>query len=567
MQQSNTDHSAEQLLQLLLNIALRYINVPLELAEQTINHTLEEMGLFVNADRVYVFDYDFTNNSCCNTFEWCAPGISPEIENLQHNSLDDIPQWVEAHKNGLEMYISDVPALPDNEAIKQILAPQGIKSILTIPMVNGSELLGFVGFDSVRAYHCYTQQERTLLAVFAQLLVNIKLRLRTLNQLSAEKARAEKAAQVKNEFLANVSHELRTPLNAIIGFTDLLLDDKSAAQSHLYLSKIKQASTLQLSLINDILDFSKFESDTLTLYPEQNSLSETVQQLDDLFSRQATDKALKLSFELDTKIPARLLFDQLRLTQVLTNLISNAVKFTDKGYVKCQITALGLSDSACRIQFRVKDTGIGIAPHSLDKICLAFSQADSSITRKYGGTGLGLAISSKLLKQMTSLLDIESVLGEGSCFSFILDLPIAKQSSEQFQQAPVAVPTSGISHYPSNKVLVAEDNSTNRLVIQKMLERFGLQVLLAEDGQQAIEQVALNKPNLILMDLQMPVMDGFEATRLIKSQYPDLPVIALSAAVLDEDRALAKASGVDAHLAKPLKMVDLELLLQQWLSS
>ena len=188
MQQASKDHSAEQLLQLLLNIALRYINVPLELAEQTINHTLEEMGLFVNADRVYVFDYDFTNNSCCNTFEWCAPGISPEIENLQHNSLDYIPQWVEAHKNGLEMYISDVPALPDNEAIKQILAPQGIKSILTIPMVNGSELLGFVGFDSVRAYHCYTQQERTLLAVFAQLLVNIKLRLRTLNQLSAEKA-------------------------------------------------------------------------------------------------------------------------------------------------------------------------------------------------------------------------------------------------------------------------------------------------------------------------------------------------------------------------------------------
>jgi signal transduction histidine kinase len=567
MQESISDHSAEQLLQLLLNIALRYINVPLELAGQTINHTLEEMGLFVNADRVYVFDYDFTINSCCNTFEWCASGISPEIENLQHNSLDDIPQWVEAHKSGLEMYISDVQALPDDEAIKQILAPQGIKSILTIPMVNGSELLGFVGFDSVRAYHCYTQQERTLLAVFAQLLVNIKLRLRTLNQLSAEKARAEKAAQVKNEFLANVSHELRTPLNAIIGFTDLLLNDKSATQSYLYLSKIKQASTLQLSLINDILDFSKFESDTLTLYPEQNSLCETVQQLDDLFARQAADKGLKLSFELDTKIPARLLFDQLRLTQVLTNLISNALKFTDKGYVKCQINLLGLSDSACRIKFGVKDTGIGIAPHSLNKICLAFSQADSSITRKYGGTGLGLAISSKLLKQMASLLNIESVLGEGSCFSFILDLPIAKQSSDQLRQEPGAALMSGITHYPSSKVLVAEDNSTNRLVIQKMLERFGLQVLLAEDGQQAIEQVALNKPNLVLMDLQMPIMDGFEATRLIKSQYPDLPVIALSAAVLDEDRALAKASGVDAHLAKPLKMVDLELLLQQWLSS
>ena len=566
MQQASKDHSAEQLLQLLLNIALRYINVPLELAEQTINHTLEEMGLFVSADRVYVFDYDFTNNSCRNTFEWCAQGISPEIENLQHNSLEEIPQWVEAHKNGLEMYISDVPALPDGEAIKQILAPQGIKSILTIPMVNGSELLGFVGFDSVRSYHCYTQQERTLLAVFAQLLVNIKLRLRALNQLSAEKARAEKAAQVKNEFLANVSHELRTPLNAIIGFTDLLLSDESAAESHLYLTKIKQSSTLQLSLINDILDFSKFESDNLKLNPEQNSLLETIQQLEDLFARQAADKGLLLSFDLDGAIPQHLLFDQLRLTQILTNLISNAIKFTDRGHVKCRITLLEVTASTYRIQFSVEDTGIGIVSDSLDRICVAFSQADSSITRKYGGTGLGLAICSKLLTQMATQLDIQSSPGDGSCFSFILDLPLTASTTKLSPKVPDLAKSASLTQYPGAKVLVAEDNSTNRLVIQKMLERFGLKVLLAENGQQALAQLALQQPALVLMDLQMPVMDGFEATRLIKRQYPSLPVIALSAAVLDEDKAMAKASGVDAHLAKPLKMVELELLLQQWLS-
>ncbi len=384
----SNEPNPEQLLQLLLNIALRYINVPLELAEQTINHTLEEMGLFVNADRVYVFDYDFTENICSNTFEWCAQGITPEIHNLQRNSLDDIPQWVAAHKSGHEMYIADVPGLADEEAIKHILEPQGIKSILTIPMVNGAELLGFVGFDSVRCYHYYSEQERTLLAVFAQMLVNIKLRLRTLNLLQVEKQRAEIAAQVKSEFLANMSHELRTPLNAIIGFTDLVMEQGQQLDHNLYLAKIKQSSTILLALINDILELSKVESGSLQLYPEESTLSDILPQLNDLFASAAAEKGLQLRFKLDPHIPELLIFDQLRLTQILINLISNAIKFTESGVV-CFSAVLQQAESQfCDLMFSVEDTGIGIAPENLSKLCQAFSQADSSITRKYGGTGL-----------------------------------------------------------------------------------------------------------------------------------------------------------------------------------
>lgn len=555
---------ANELLQLLLKIALRYINVPLVQAEQTINLTLQEMGDFVQADRVYIFDYDFTANNCSNTHEWCAQGISPEIDNLQCTPLDFIPQWIQAHRAGQEMYIADVPGLPDGDGLKDILHPQGIKSILTIPMVNENELLGFVGFDSVRQYHVYSEQERTLLAVFAQMLVNIKSRIRTLHLLSVEKEKAQQAAQAKSDFLANMSHELRTPLNAIIGFTELISFSSLQPMQRDYLNKIHQSSTLLLSLINDILDFSKVESGKLELHPEPYHLSAIVRQLTDLFSQAALNKNLQLIFNLDPKLPDYFLLDPLRLTQILTNLLSNAIKFTEQGQVSCHVQLVSQLGRATRVNFSVADTGIGITAAQITKLCQAFTQADSSITRRYGGTGLGLAISNLLLEQMYSKLHIESTSGVGSRFSFEVELLQVEQPL-----APAKAPSlteSTASDFSGYRVMVVEDNSTNRLVIKKMLERLGLTVSLAEHGAEAVAKLIAEKPDLIFMDLQMPVMDGFAATKLIKQQLPDLPVIALSAAVLDEDRAMAKAAGVDAHLAKPVTTQQIINTLQQWLA-
>lgn len=559
-----THYDAHPLLQLLLKIALRYINVPLPEVSRTINLTLQEMGHFVNADRVYIFDYDFLDNTCSNTYEWCADGITPEITHLQRAPLDMIPQWVDAHRAGQEMYIADVPGLADDEAIKAILYPQGIKSILTIPMLNDGELLGFVGFDSVHTHHYYTVEERTLLAVFAQMLVNIKAREKTLQLLSQAKEKAEKAAKAKSEFVANMSHELRTPLNAIIGFAELLSYSGLSTSQVSYLDKIHQSSALLLNLINDILDFSKLEAGKLALHPEPVSVIALLQQLKDLFGKAATDKAIHLQFDVDEHLPECVLLDPLRLTQVLTNLLSNAIKFTEQGVVNLTIRYFGMRAASHVLRFEVSDTGIGIAKTQLSSLCQAFTQADNSITRRYGGTGLGLAITSNLLKQMHSQLDVMSTLGSGSRFSF--ELVVAAASATAIPH-DTALLQGAVADFTGASILVAEDNSTNRLVIRKMLERLGVKVVLAEDGAQAIAKAAQGKLDLVLMDLQMPVMDGFAATRQLKRHYPELPVIALSAAVLDTDKAMALAAGMDAHLAKPITTTTLVDILTRWLGT
>ncbi|CAM5221402.1 response regulator [Alishewanella longhuensis] len=558
------DGDTNRLFELLLKIALRYINVPLAEAHSTINLTLAEMGQFVNADRVYIFDYDFYNNTCSNTYEWCAAGITPEISHLQQTPIEAIPQWVNAHKNGQEMYIADVPALADDEPIKAILFPQGIKSILTLPMVNEGELLGFVGFDSVNTYHQYSEQERTLLAVFAQMLVNIKARIRSIALLSAAKEKAEQASKVKSDFVANMSHELRTPLNAIMGFAELLAFSELNETQSSYLEKITQSSDLLLNLINDILDFSKVEAGKLRLQPEPANLLVISTQLNNLFSHAAQDKGLTFTIELDPMLPESLYLDPLRLTQILTNLLSNAIKFTEQGEVKLSIGYFGQRQNAHVLRFQVKDTGIGIEATQLSSLCQAFTQADTSITRRYGGTGLGLAITSKLLEQMQSQLDVLSQPGMGSNFSFEIVVPSVTTTVHPVSKATLVVTTQDLS---AKRILVAEDNSTNRLVISKMLGKIGVQVVLAEDGAQAVAKAKEQHIDLVLMDLHMPVMDGFAATRLLKAQYPKLPVIALSAAVLDTDKAQAKAAGVDTHLAKPISLNALTMTLQQWLSN
>ncbi|MCC5853514.1 MAG: response regulator [Alkalimonas sp.] len=556
-----TDATGSELTDILLAIAERFINVPLAEAELLIADTLEQMGRFVDADRVYIFSYDFEHNTCSNTHEWCAEGISAEIEQLQHVSILHIPQWLNAHLQGEQMLYPDVPALPDDDPIKAILAPQEIKSIITIPMRHQGKLIGFVGFDSVRRFHHYDQQERKLLTVFAQMLVNLKERMDTMQLLDTAKQSAESAAQVKAQFLANMSHELRTPLNAITGFSELMQSLDLPAQAKNFNQKIQQASSHLLSVINDILDLSKIEANKLELKPEPVRLSRLMLELDDMMQMQAQRKGLSLQVSVDPVLHQPVMLDALRFNQVMINLVGNAIKFTHYGRVTVEFRVLEKDSDAVTLEVAVTDTGIGMSEDSIAQLFHAFHQLDTSITRQFGGTGLGLFISQGLLQKMQSALKVQSRPGEGSCFSFQLRLPFA--ATTELAERPSITPA-GQLH---GQVLLVEDDSTNRLLLRKMLERLGLSVREAEHGKAALAAVALQEPDIILMDIQMPVMDGLSATGLLRQQGFRKPILALSAGVMPEDIERSRNHQLDAHLTKPITLQGLRDGLSRWLRS
>ncbi|MEE2023833.1 response regulator [Alkalimonas mucilaginosa] len=554
-----TDDTGSELTDILLAIAERFINVPLAESEYLIADTLEQMGKFVDADRVYIFSYDFEKNTCSNTHEWCAEGISAEIEQLQNVSILHIPQWLNAHLQGEQMLYPDVPALPDDDPIKAILAPQGIKSIITIPMRHQGKLIGFVGFDSVRRFHHYDQQERKLLAVFAQLLVNLKERMDTMQLLDTAKQSAESAAQVKAQFLANMSHELRTPLNAITGFSELMQSLDLTAQAKSFNQKIQQASSHLLSVINDILDLSKIEANKLELKPEAVRLSRLMLELDDMMQLQAQRKSLSLQVSVDPALHRPVMLDALRFNQVMINLVGNAIKFTHYGRVTVEFRVLEIDNDAVTLEVAVTDTGIGMSEESIAQLFDAFHQLDTSITRQFGGTGLGLFISQGLLQKMQSALKVQSTPGQGSSFSFQLRLPFAANTG--LVKRPAEAPAAELQ----GQVLLVEDDSTNRLLLRKMLERLGLSVREAEHGKAALAAVALQEPDIILMDIQMPVMDGLTATEQLRQQGFRKPILALSAGVMPEDIERSRHHQLDDHLTKPITLQGLSDGLSRWL--
>jgi len=666
---------------LLTHLATEFINIPVENSDEAVDQLLSVIGEGNEIDRVYIFEYDFIKNSMSNTHEWCAPGISPEIENLQLIPTDLVPAWIETHKKGEMLVIHDVSKLEINDPQFEILDYQGIKTLITIPLLLNGECIGFVGFDSVKAVKQWSNDEITFLQILADLLCNVTDRKRKDEALrnreaslkaifnnvpfqmwlkdtdskylainkpfmeyfsitnesdiigkdaldiwdsdtarhfieqdqlvmknhelssveelvdfkhksvwfeifrapiidengqllgttgiarditsrkKADKAlqqavaAAEAANEAKSKFLAIMSHEIRNPLNAVVGMTRMLNDAGITGPNSKLIENIKTSSDSLLMIINDVLDFSKIESGEMLLEETSFRILDVINRVFNSHVFIAKEKNIDLKFHVDTRIGNIHKGDPLRLQQVLSNLISNAIKFTTQGKIEIRCELESISGQINRVRFEVQDTGIGISPENQEKVFESFKQENSTITRTHGGSGLGLAISKQIVELMGGKLSLQSTKNVGSKFYFSIDLPAEEVQSSQNMIQEMHTGEISLKGYT---VLLVEDNRLNQILATTMLEKWGAKVVVAGNGQQAVDVVANDTFDIILMDIQMPVMDGMTASKLIREKLQvTTPILALSANVIKGIVERCQEAGMQGYISKPFDADDL----------
>lgn len=402
--------------------------------------------------------------------------------------------------------------------------------------------------------------------VFNGLLINIdEIKMKEKALVQSKKA-AEQGAEAKSNFLANMSHELRTPLNGVIGMTDLMMSTNLDEEQKEYAETVKTSGETLLTIINDVLDYSKLEAGRLKIAEIPFDLKKSIYSVLDILRPAALDKDLDLMIEIDSRIPEKVVGDQSRIKQIMFNLIGNAIKFTQKGYIKVSAKIVrdhmkgNGADLTTDIRFEVEDTGIGISEADLPFIFEKFTQVDDTFSRSYGGTGLGLAISRELISIMGGKLEVSSMVKQGSSFHFILPYGLEDDIINPFNDH------NETKEYDTKSVLLVEDNDINQNVLGRLLEKLNCHVTIVDNGELAIETVRQQMFDLIFMDCQMPGMDGLQATKIIRKELniDYIPIIALTGHAMPGDRDRFIKAGMDDYLCKPVKSSDLKSMISKW---
>lgn len=566
-QQVGDTLSQDHLLRATNIVASRLLASEVDEFDQVLHDCMGILAQCVDADRMYIWKNHFDQMGklrCSQIYEWSGTAEPQQDKELAHDITYDetAPGWEETLSSG-----NSVNGMVKNlsQAEQEQLFAQGIVSILVVPVFLKGEFWGFVGFDDCENERIYTRAEESILRAASLLIATALLRKETTETLIHAQEQALAAAKAKSNFLATMSHEIRTPINAITGMSAIAQRSTDVAAIHDCLVKIDAASGQLLHVINDILDMSKIDAEKMELSEVSFNLHTLLDNVKEIIGVTIAQRQQTLTFQVDDAVPAHVVGDEFRLSQILINLMSNATKFTDKGgKIGCHIGVCAQQEDEITLQIEVSDNGIGISEEHQTRIFTPFEQAEKSTVRSYGGTGLGLVISKRIAEIMGGSITLESTVGEGSRFLVQVQLALdhtvqTKQEDQPSQQHLWHAAIRG------KHILLAEDIEINREIVIALLSEDEVTVSCAENGAQAVSMMQQQPDayDLILMDIQMPQMDGYEATLKIRQiehlHAKEIPIIAMTANAFLEDIERCLQCGMDGHIAKP---VDADMLVQ-----